>query len=91
MTDAMIFSSVIETVAVVGLGVGFIYEERVAAWERAQWRRFKVWLRRTLRRSARIREWAAKGTPREITVAVSDEHIVRLRPAGTATIYRGEI
>lgn len=91
MTDPMIISSVLETVAVVGLGVGFIYEDEVAAWERAQWQRFKLWLHRTLRRSKKIREWAARGTEREIFVAVSDEHVVQLKVMGTAMIYRGEV
>lgn len=56
----IMLSSLFELTAIILLLWGFAHEEKVAKWEQKQWKKFKRWLRKQLRKSDRIVAWAEK-------------------------------
>ncbi len=75
-----IVRSLFEVLAIIFILYGFIRENRVIAWEQKQWKRFKRFLRKQLRKSPRIVAWAEKPTKHEIS---DDEFtVVQIKVSG---------
>lgn len=58
----MIAQTFYEILAMLVIALVAVNKDKVAAWERKQWAKFKRFLRRQLRKSDRIVAWAAKPT-----------------------------
>ena len=56
----MIAQTFYEILAMLIIAIVAINRKKIAAWERRQLERFKLWFRRQLRKSPRIVAWAAK-------------------------------